>query len=115
MTTDDRSKAALATALLTINKDPEREFGYIDISWADGDEEYHELAAAILGERGVFWPTGKDEYRELIRQRETAAVAAERARIAGSVMELPAVEGGRAEWNPDWISRAAVLAIVEEP
>jgi hypothetical protein len=94
MTTDDRGKAALAEALLSIKDDDPGILNEIAID----DRAAHPIAAAILGDRAVFWPTGKDEYRELVRQREAEALAAERARIvAGSVSVdaerlLPAIE-----------------------
>jgi hypothetical protein len=50
-----------------------------------------EFAAAILGERGVFLPTGLEEYRELIRQYQ-AEIATLRAALDGlvaAVEEIP--------------------------
>ena len=45
---------------------------------------------------------------------QAKAVAAERARIVGAVMELGAVETpGTLDEECDWISRAAVLALLE--
>jgi hypothetical protein len=51
---DDRGLAALTEVLHELH------------SW-DAFSEQSE-AADILGDRAVFWPTGTDEYRELIRQ-----------------------------------------------
>ena len=53
-TVDDRGLAALTEVLHELH------------SW-DAFSEQSE-AADILGDRAVFWPTGTDEYRELIRQ-----------------------------------------------
>jgi hypothetical protein len=113
MTTRDTPEAALAAALRAIVETPgfgERFGGALIVD----QESVGELAAAILGDRGVFWPTGKDEYRELIRQREAAAVAAEHVRIAEAVrgLELPSnwsrFKGG-ALWDE---ALAAFVAIV---
>ena len=90
MRADDRGLAALAAALIDsdlIRRYSEYAIDAHEFTMArEGfDVLAEQWAAAILGERGVFWPTGKDEYRELIRQREAAAIAAERERIAAAI------------------------------
>ena len=70
--TDDRGAAALAEtpAMVHIAED----VGADPLS----------LAGNLLGEHGVFWPTGTDEYRELIRQYQAAV---ERLRAALELAE----------------------------
>jgi hypothetical protein len=46
-------------------------------------------AAAILGERAVFWPAGLEEYRELIHQYQ-ASIATLRAALDGLVVAVEA-------------------------
>ena len=71
---DPRGLAALTTAI--------RDIGSVYAS--NGDRMmYSAAAAAILGERGVFWPDGTDEYREAIRQHQAELEVRRKIREVG--------------------------------
>ena len=132
MTTDD-SKAALTEALRTIVETPEfgERFGGALLIDAESVEE---LAAAILGERAVFWPTGLEEYRELIHQyqaeitryrtaltsitnmadRDARGSAIEIARAALAGPKLPPMTA-RPRWNSQRSSAAWTAIMTLEP
>ena len=58
---EDRGLAALTTVIRYIGS----------VYDSNGDRMTTSVAAAaILGERSVFWPDGTDEYREAIRQHQ---------------------------------------------
>jgi mannitol/fructose-specific phosphotransferase system IIA component len=87
----DNGLAALAEALETVMRDSVARVGgpYAALGSPEVTITFDRpaFAAAILGERGVFWPTGLEEYRELIHQYQ-ATIATAAARIEHDATEI---------------------------
>jgi hypothetical protein len=112
VTADNERMEAEITLLRDIAADNEAEIERLRTRIAQLDSGLRESAGA----RHAIGHAGQEITGDIIGFEDcmNAAIAAERARLAGSVMELEAVETlNRVEWNPDWISRKAVLALLD--
>lgn len=93
--TDDRGLAGLAEALIEsdlIRRYSEYAIDAHEFTMArEGfDVLAEQWAAVILGDRAVFWPTGTEEYRELIHQYQ-----AEIARLRAALRQIAVWPGDR--------------------